>query len=373
MKRARYWRTSGWLQRTSKRVKHNSKGRARTLIESFGWNTTCFQILNPGIEQWFDDKGSAVVGYIKTNGVRVVAGAPVAEHQNLGEVIKQWEAEDGCTPCCYFGAEERLFEHVHGKEGYSTVIIGAQPRWEPKAWLRNVENAPSLRAQLNRAKAKSVSVTEWPAERVKGSQQLRVCLDQWLGARGLPPLHFLVEPEILSAPEGRRVFVAERMGLVVGFVALAPIPARNAWLTEMFVHGKGAPNGTVELTLTYAIAAVADTDAEFVTMGMVPLSRQIDLGWAGNPRWLCWMGAWSRAHLKRFYNFDGLDFFKSKFIPNSWEPIYVIANRPTFTPRLMLAVIGAFTNGHPFFSLAKGLMKALREELRRFVGSMRPG
>ena len=51
--------------------------RARDLVMKHGWNTTCFQIVNPGIEYWFGDDGESVVGYVSSGDVRVVAGAPV--------------------------------------------------------------------------------------------------------------------------------------------------------------------------------------------------------------------------------------------------------------------------------------------------------
>ena len=51
--------------------------RARSLVLKHGWNSTCFQIVNPGIEYWFGEDGESVVGYVTSKGVRVVAGAPV--------------------------------------------------------------------------------------------------------------------------------------------------------------------------------------------------------------------------------------------------------------------------------------------------------
>lgn len=35
--------------------------RARQLVLRHGWNTTCFQIVNPGIEYWFGEDGESVV------------------------------------------------------------------------------------------------------------------------------------------------------------------------------------------------------------------------------------------------------------------------------------------------------------------------
>jgi hypothetical protein len=38
--------------------------KARQLILEFGWNSTSYQILNPGIKHWFAAAGDAVVGYV---------------------------------------------------------------------------------------------------------------------------------------------------------------------------------------------------------------------------------------------------------------------------------------------------------------------
>ena len=56
---------------------------ARELVLKHGWNTTCFQIVNPGIEYWFGGDGESVVGYVTSGKSGVVAGA-------LGGVV-------GCT------------------------------------------------------------------------------------------------------------------------------------------------------------------------------------------------------------------------------------------------------------------------------------
>ena len=34
-------------------IDSNNYRRARDLVMKHGWNTTCFQIVNPGIEYWF--------------------------------------------------------------------------------------------------------------------------------------------------------------------------------------------------------------------------------------------------------------------------------------------------------------------------------
>jgi phosphatidylglycerol lysyltransferase len=204
-----------------------------------------------------------------------------------------------------------------------------------------------------------VTISEWdPAN----SAKLQKVLDEWLSTRGLPTLHFLVEPDILGDLGDRRIFVAERNGEPIAFVTMAPVPTRRGWLTEQFVRGKHAPNGTIELTLDAAIRAVGESGAEMITMGIVPLSHRADSG-VENPRWLRLLLAWVRAHGRRFYNFDGLESFKNKFHPDCWEPIYVISKEPRFSLSTLNAVAGAFTKGSPIIVVFRAMLRAFGQEI----------
>src|SRR5438045_2549586 len=84
--------------------------RARDLVMKYGWNTTCFQIVNPGIEYWFGADGESVVGYVSSGHVRVVAGAPVCPENTIGSITAEFENASAKkrTTVCYFGAEARL-------------------------------------------------------------------------------------------------------------------------------------------------------------------------------------------------------------------------------------------------------------------------
>lgn len=324
------------------------------MVFRYGWNTTCFQVLNPEILRQFGDDW--VVGFVQRGRYRIAAGAPIADTSTLPQAMR---AFDNGRRVCWFAAESRLMSVA---DGYSRVVMGAQPMWLPESWLANVAASASLRAQLNRARNKGVTVSEWEADRIRESSALRECRDQWLKTRGLPPMHFLNESDVLDAPEGRRVFVMEADGSPIGFVVLAPIPARNGWLTELFVRGERAPNGTVELGLYHAVKAIAEDGAGLMTMGMVPLSTHASE--SDNPAWLRALTRWARAHGRRFYNFDGLESFKAKFKPDSWEPIYAVSNQKRFGFGMLIAVLGAFTRVHPLLALLLGVGRAIGQEAK---------
>ncbi|MGE5323743.1 MAG: hypothetical protein ACM3SW_12820, partial [Actinomycetota bacterium] len=64
---------------------------ARELVFAHSLNPIAYQILNPGIQHWFSHRGDAVIGYITSNRVRVVAGAPVCSPRRVHAVVEEFE------------------------------------------------------------------------------------------------------------------------------------------------------------------------------------------------------------------------------------------------------------------------------------------
>jgi phosphatidylglycerol lysyltransferase len=338
--------------------------RARDLVLEHGWNSTSYQILNPGISRWFSK--DAVVGFVSSKGVRVAAGAPVCALDDLPQVAAEFEndAAGNNERVCYFAAESRLENVYAGSPGHSNLLLGAQAVWNPHDWAEIVAGHKSLRAQLNRARNKSVTVAEWPAAKADNNPALAECLEKWLAMKGLPPLHFMVEPDTLGRLFDRRIFVAEREGAVVGFVVLSPVATRNGWLFEQFPHAPGAPNGTVELMIDAAMRTLAEDGCDYATLGLSPLSVRAPVGPFDNPLWLRILLAWLQKHGQRFYNFDGLDAFKAKLRPGRWEPVFAVSNEKNISPRTLYAILSAFSNNAPVRLVFGGLWRALMTEIK---------
>ncbi|MFL6194666.1 MAG: phosphatidylglycerol lysyltransferase domain-containing protein [Thermoanaerobaculia bacterium] len=339
---------------------HPDFERARELVLEHGWNSTCYQILNPGIRYWFSARHPAVAGYAEHAGVLVVAGAPVSPEADLPEVTAELERDAARRGLrvCYFGAEARLEKVLRGSPRHSRVLLGAQPVWEPASWAGIVKRHASLRAQLNRSRNKGVTVAERPASEAR-HLRIEECLQQWLGGRGLPSLHFLIEPNTLDVLADRRVFVAEQGGRAIGFLVASPIPGRHGWLVEQIVRGKGAPNGTTELMIDAALRTLAAAGFAYATLGLAPLSRRSPYRLEDNPAWLRALFSLAYAHGRRFYNFDGLDAFKAKLEPDRWEAVFALANRPRFSPRMLWAIAAAFSGGSPVLLMLRALRRRL--------------
>lgn len=356
---------SAHQQRPAGRPSPEQASLARALVLRYGWNSLAYQILNPGIDHWFFAGDAGVVGYVAAGGAWVAAGAPICPSALLAEAAAEFEtaaAQQG-RRVCYFGGQERLAEALAARGPVARLLVGAQPAWDPRGWPAIVAGKASLRAQLARARNKGVRVEPWPAFEAAAHPAVRRCLAEWLATRGLPPLHFLVEPDTLAAPEDRRVLVARRGPTVVAYLVATPIPQRKGWLLEQVVRGQAAPNGTAELLIDAAMRLLAAEGASYVTLGLAPLSRQAR--GPESPRSLIvqTLLTWARAHGRRFYNFAGLDAFKTKLQPHTWEPIYLLSGERVTSLRTLYAIAGAFGGTSPPLFLARALLRAASQEL----------
>lgn len=341
---------------------------ARHLVLRYGHNTMAYQILNPGIAHWFAPGGDAVVGYVAAQGYRVVAGAPICATERLAAVAAAFEAatDQAGQRVCYFGAQDDLLLLLDSTRPLAGLLLGAQPVWRPQHWRQRLAGKASLRAQLARARNKQVTVRAWPAAYATDHPGLWQCLGEWLDHRHLPPLHFLVEPATLGHLADRLLLVAERQGQIVGFLVASPIPRRNGWLIEQIIRRSQAPNGTTELLLDGAMHHLAAVGADYVTLGLAPLSRRAGITQTPQPPLIRTLLDMLRQYGQHFYNFDGLDAYKAKFLPEWWEPVYLLAREPHISLRTLYALVGAFSRTEPASFIGRGLIWALRQRIQRY-------
>lgn len=340
---------------------------ARDLVLRHGWNSTSYQVLNPGIGHWFDSTESAVVGYVRRYRFLLVVGAPVCAFDDLPRVVSEFEEYARKLRCrvCYVCAERRIHDALSHSGRHASVVAGEQPVWDPRSWPDIVSTHKSLRAQIRRAINKGVVVTEMAADVAAMHPEVAAVLASWLVTRGLPPLHFMVEPDVLrGALEDRLVFAASRHNRIVAYLVASPVPRRNGWFIEELARTRHAPNGVAELLIDVAMRRFASAGCEYATMGLVALARESFLG---NPWWLRTLMSIARAHANRFYNFRGLEQFRSKMQPLRWDPIWFISSEPRFSLSALYAVGGAFSGISPLLAIALGMAFGMASELGKFA------
>lgn len=331
-----------------------------------GYNSTSYQILHPRIEHWVSGDGLTACGYVQRGRTWVVAGVPLAEDEQLGMAADELEAAARGQRCevCYFAAESRLGEALKGRDGYSMIVIGAQPVWDPRRWNEKVSAHRSIREQLRRARSKGVRIERTGSpQRYRKDPELWECLNRWLASRPMPPLHFLTEPTVLDGElADRRLYLARQDGKLAGFVIATPVPMRRGWLLEQIVRDPAAPNGTTESMIDAVMRELAEEGCPRATLGMVVLSDYAPL--AENPRWVRALFGWARAHGRRFYHFQGLQQYRAKLWPDAWEPLYAISSGRRFRLRTLYNIGRAFSDGALSWHVMRALSSAVWQETR---------
>jgi phosphatidylglycerol lysyltransferase len=285
------------------------------LLKRHGWNSTSFQVLEPGFCYWFDEERQACVAYVDTGGAWVAAGAPITQPEHFAAVVSGFEAAAHAQGrrVCFFGTEQRFTAAAP----VQVLPIGEQPVWEPLRWEETVRSSRGLREQLRRARARGVTVRRVGPEELGAPehptrQAVERLLTRWLAARRMAPMGFLVQVSPFAFAEERRAFVGELNGEVVCFLSAAPVFARQGWLLQHLVRDPRAPNGATELMVDAAMRAAAAEGQRYVTMGLAPLSGEVPL----------WLRA-ARACGAALYDFKGLRTFKAKLRPHAWHPIHL--------------------------------------------------
>lgn len=293
------------------------RARVLELLRRFGWNATSFQCLQPGFAHWFGGT-AACVAYVDTGRAWVAAGAPICDEAALGEVAGAFvrAASEQGRRAVFFGTERRFAD-----SGFESLLIGAQPVYDPQRWPETLRRTRSLREQLRRGRAKGVRVSDVRAEDVSpaGSPlrlEVEALIAAWRRAKPMPPMGFLVRVDPFDFADERRLFVARRKTeageSLVGFAAVVPVFARGGWFIENLIRAPDAPNGTAELLVDAALRDAADRGSRYFTLGLSPLAGAVP-----SPLHL------ARKYASALYDFAGLEAFKAKFRPHEWSPIYL--------------------------------------------------
>jgi phosphatidylglycerol lysyltransferase len=324
------------------------RARVLSLLEAHGWNSTSFQILEPGFRYWFDPV-EGCIAYVDTGRAWVVAGAPISSRERFVEITEGFLATAAAARrrVSFFGTEPRFHETL----GWPAIRIGEQPIWSPSDWEETLARTRSLREQIRRARAKGVDVRLLDPRELDESHPTRARLDgliaRWLATRPMATMGFLVQVHPYTFPGERRSFVAEQDGRVVGFLGVVPVYARRGWLFEDFLVAPGAPNGSVETLIDAGMRTAAAEGASYVTLGLAPLVG--DVG-----PWLRVFRRWGGG----LYDFAGLRAFKAKFRPRAWDPIYLSHPPHVAGWTAIRDTLSAFARGGLFAFGIRTLMRA---------------
>lgn len=326
----------------------------RILFEKYGRSATAFRALAPDLLRWMPADRSAFVGYTEVPGAWVAAGDPVAPIERLPQVAQQFvdAARRAGQRASFFASET----HLSADSALQRQLIGEQPVWDPRGWARGLASHRSLREQLRRARAKGVTIRELPPGELESAAwrgPITVLYRRWRAAQSMASMRFLVAIDREALAAGRRTWIAERHGVLMGLASLAPVPARAGWILEHLLRDPDAPNGTAEALVDQVMRSLAHDDVGWVTLGLAPLHG--DVGPV-----LTRIRTWSTP----LFNFEGLAHFKRKLRPHHWEPVYLAWPRASTIARTRWTGVLALRDALRAFAAGSFLRFGWRSILR---------
>lgn len=325
-------------------------GELLRLQALYGYNAHSLVSIVPGARLWSSPHIDGAIIYSEFGHVWLAVGDPLADEEEAGELARRFViAARKRRSIAAFVPTTARFAQSAVKLGLSAVKVGASPYFDLQTWAPRGDRAKKMRSGVNQAHRAGVSVeTVETAEEEIRKETATLC-QRWLKTRRAAMKFgwlFVLDP--FQHAELKRFFAArDERGRLVGFLAASPIPARDGWYLEDILRLPDAPPGTADLLVVEALTRLAAEGAKIATLGTSPLAKDGEqmvtaVDYPLSERML----HVAAARLERFYNFEGLRRFKSKFAPSWWESEYVLVPRGmTVPPRVTYAIIRAIVPG----------------------------
>jgi len=306
------------------------------LRSQYGYNEHSLIGSSIDSEVWVSADKRGAIAYTESGGIWMVAGEPFAADTDLVRITNEFisHARSLKKTVAFLPATERFARAVASDE-VRIVKIGASPYFDLTMWNPRGNSAKHLRTGVNRGRRAGLTVTEITDLTPEFRADVERLTNEWGGKRRAGVrFGWLFELMPFENAEFKKYFAArDPEGHLVGVLAASSIPARDGWYLEDVIRGNDAPDGTSDILVFECLNMLAAQGAKIATLGTVPLSTRGGDGIScGRNRAVEAMLDLSRKQLKSLYNFDGLEHFKSKFVPTWWENEYVVVTKGHLLP-----------------------------------------
>ncbi len=299
-----------------------------------------------GLDVWTSSRRSACLAFADAPGYRLAAGEPQCPQDALKETFAEFEED--CRRknrrVIYFGLPQADILELNASNHRGVLHLGDIPVFNLRNWEHLHQMPREIRSQMRRAMRHGVTVRH-VALPPSDMSSLQKCLSDWLRHKGLPPMGFATTPFLLDPWPSHGIFVAETKDRVCGFLVSSHSLHRDILRIDAVVRIPHAPNGTAELLVAAAFQDGMQRGLERATLDLAPLSAHSQSPHLKSPLWFTLLAAVARHLGSPWYSFGGLEAFKAKFHPDSWQSFYCVSQSRQFPVRDFIAVLRAFAGG----------------------------
>lgn len=284
-----------------------------------------------------------LINYMLVCRCAAVQGDPICapeDKAHLADAFAEYCADKGWS-ILYATATASM--HAYARErGYASMEVAnlliADSRNDPEAGAEGRH----LRQHLNHTRRMGVTVREYLGEPdAHFEAETQAMCEAWLNNRHGLQMH-LGRPRLFDDRDGRRWFIAEQAGKVVGFLSMLRVGCTECnGLINLVFSAPTAPLHTNELMVTSALRALREEGNGSICLGVGPLEAigQIE-GCGAIAEWLS-RKLYHLLSTKLMHQHDKTVFWE-KFRVTQREPLYLLFQSPHIRLRELYALFRVF-------------------------------
>lgn len=306
-------------------------------------------VLNPSHSRFRVAGIDGLVGFSVTHQCAVALGDPVCPPGQLAPLADAFTAHcDGQHwAILYTAATARLQAHTHA-QGFGSIefadFLFGDPQHDPETG----HEGRHMRQNLNHTRRLGVTTREYYGQTAPDAlleAEAEAICERWRASRCGPQMYLGI-PRLFTDRPGRRWFVAESEGHIVGVLSLLQMGCFDCrHLINIVFSTPNAPIHTSELLVVTALRALREEGAHSVCLGIGPRATLGRIDGFGSASVLLARQVYRLA--AKLGHLHGKAVFWEKFGLTRTEPSFLLFQPPHVRLRQILALLGTF-----HFSLA---------------------
>ncbi|MFD2262963.1 phosphatidylglycerol lysyltransferase domain-containing protein [Lacibacterium aquatile] len=287
----------------------------------------------------FSDDERAVLMYRRSGSHWIALFDPVGPRDALPGLI--WKFLEtvkaaGGIPCFYEAGPE--FLDVYADAGLRALKLGERARVNLQGFSIAGQKRANLRHSISRAPREGISFQFLTADSLEARrEELQAVSNGWLNSNQAKEKSFSLGAFEWGFVRQQRVAVVEHNGRIVAFATAMHSGQGDEVALDLMRVLDDAPRATMDYLMTSMALQLQAEGVGCFNLGMAPLS-----GLSSSPAApvIQRLGSFIYRNGGKFYNFQGLRTFKTKFGP-SWQPRYLVigCNRSAAFALIRVAVL----------------------------------
>lgn len=279
------------------------------LLKQHGSHSLSFTALQPGLDL-FTVPGIGWISFERKWGQIIVLGDPVCSHVHTELILRDFVTT----------YPEALFVQIspHTADtlynlGYYTTQMGMESVVDLQSWSLSGKKKQSIRTACNKVKKDGIVIVEKQADPVAETMLTK----EWLSSRKCNDreIRFLIRPMHIDYEEGVRRFFAYDGDTPLGFIFFDPLYKNDkiiSYVPNISRASLDFHQGIFYAIMTTAMEVFKSEGVPSLNLGLMPLSLSTQPIYQEGKA-LRSVFKLTRKYGSRFYNFDGINFTKSRF------------------------------------------------------------